>query len=119
MYQKLEASNGNLLGCLMSRRVTRDDFTTLNTHVEEALSQWENIRLLLELRELQGVQPCAVVEELKLNLKNGSAIERMAVVGDCRQEKSWARNGVTFVRTKLRFFEVGERDDAWQWVQEN
>lgn len=120
MYQKLSESSGNMLGYILSERVTRSNLTDLERDIEAAIDEWNTVRLLLELDNLQGVQPCAVVEELKLNMKRGRDVERLAVVGECNREKRYMNpdRDIRLANTQLRFFERAEAEKAWTWIRE-
>ena len=116
MIKQLDQSNGSVLGFEISGDVTKDDYAVLTPAVEKAVSEYGSIRLLLDLRDFHWEKIGAWGADLEFGRELHDKIERMAIVGDHRWQKSLARLAQWFYAKEAKYFE--QADSGWAWVRE-
>ena len=112
---KLDQSEGKVLGVRLQGRVTADDYAEIIPQMEQIIDQYGALRLLVELKGIQGMTPGAIWEDLKFDARHFRDCERMAIVGDKDWEKWLATLSKPFVSGEVRFFEFHDLREAWAW----
>ena len=69
--------------------------------------------------DLHGIALRSLWDEIKFDVRHARQIERCAVVGD-RRWVAWmtSLSRPIFARAEIRFFDVSDRDKAWEWIKE-
>lgn len=116
MYRQLTRPENNVLGFEITGRVDSDDVAGMTKELEHAIESAGRVRVLLRLRDVDGVRPGAVWEDLKFTVKHGNDIERMAVQGDRDWERWLAKLTGVGAPTDVKYFALEEADDAWRWL---
>jgi hypothetical protein len=117
MLMKMEQSHADRLAFLASGKLTDNDYQNfLVPAVREALQQYPRIRLMFLLDGFRGWELKAALEELSFGLEINPRIEYVAVVGDQRWEKWIARLTGLVSKGELRYFDLSQADQAWQWL---
>jgi hypothetical protein len=114
---KLDLSEGNVLGIRLQGRVTEEDYREFLPEMETIIEEHGSIRLLLELKGIQGISPGALWEDLKFDVKHFRDYERLALVGDEQWEKSVATLSKPFVEGEVEFFPPEKLREAWVWIK--
>ena len=112
-----------VLGFVISGRVTRADYLhVLLPPVRAAIANGEQIRVLVVIDHLEGLETGPLMEELRAAAKLGrgqrSLDARFAVVSDA----AWVRRGVALIGGLIpgeaRHFTDAHRADAEAWLAE-
>ncbi len=71
------------------------------------------------MTDFHGIELRALWDEMKFDVHHAWQIERCAVVGD-RAWEAWMSklSRPIFSLAEIRFFDVAERDKAWEWINE-
>jgi hypothetical protein len=110
-----------MLGFVVSGRLTRADYEeVLLPPIQETIARGERIRVLAVIDDFQGLEPGALLHELKAAAKLGGGEQgpapRFAVVTDT----DWVRRGVALfgwlVPGATRVFSPAERAAAETWL---
>ena len=114
MIVVMEGLPDNVLGVVVSGRVTKDDRTeVLMPALDHALQWHHRLRLYYEIRSRF---PGAGWEEINLELERGPVWERVAIVTDV----AWVRHAVTALRmlmaTEIRVFAAVQTPEALAWI---
>ena len=109
---------GNIAHITLSGKLSGEDYEMLVPEIESLIQKYQKIRILLELRDFHGWGAGALWEDTKFALRHFSDIERIAMVGDKRWEKGMAYFCKPFTAGSLRYFDIGEIDQARIWVSE-
>ena len=84
---------------------------------EEAASDQEKVRMLIELQDFEGWDFKGFWADLKFDVSHQEQMDRIAILGD----KRWQDWGTTlsdpFFKAELKFFETDERAAAEAWLQ--
>ncbi len=119
MVEILKQSSGKLLGLRLSGKVAHQDYEQFVPLLESLIKEHGSVRCLVEMIDLHGIEPRALWDEIKFDVRHAGQIERCAVVGDRRWE-SWmtSLSRPIFFRAEIRFFELADTEKAWEWVKE-
>jgi hypothetical protein len=117
MYRKLSETTGNLLGYAIEDRLTEDEVLRMQGELSAAMERHGSVRLLARLEGLEGVEPSAVWQDLKMTPEYVRNIERMAVVGEARWQEWSTKLAGAF--TEARHFAPDELDQAWAWLRQD
>ena len=116
MLKKLDQSKGNVLGYEMKGKVTEKEFEDLSEEFKTAVAEYGKVRLLVRIPEIPGVEPGAMVEDLKL-APHTSNIERYAILRDNRAAAGWVESlGNALIGGEIKHFEDLQYEEAWRWV---
>ena len=108
---------GKVLDVTVAGKITAEDYESLVPRLESEIEQHDEIRVLFDMREMEGVEPRAVWENLKFDLEHRADYERVAVVGDERWHDWATQLFKPIAEGAVRYFDVGQRDEAIAWVQ--
>lgn len=120
MFEWHPDTTGRSFGIRLIGKATHDDLLQILPRLEAAIAEFGKIRLMVELRQIAGMEPAAFWEDLKFEMKHLNNVERLAVVGDALWQKWWVRLVQIMVRpfsaTEVRYFEYPHSDEAWEWL---
>lgn len=100
-------------------KLTHEDYQSLVPMLESAIAGIEHpkINVYFDAREMEGWEPRAAWDDLKLGVKHGREFNRIAMVGN-RQWQEWAAKvGSWFIGGEARLFE--DEAEAMAWLNES
>lgn len=97
-------------------KLTHADYAVITPVIESALAgvSEPNISALVDVREMEGWEPRAAWDDLRIGLRHGHEFERVALIGSKRWQEVAGTVGGWFIAGELRFFE--EPADAIEWL---
>ena len=101
-----------------SGTLTDADYQEFVPEVERLIASHGTLRLLIELTDFHGWKPGALWDDLKVYLKHGNEIERMAVVGEKKWHEWMTRLAKPLLKSEVRYFEHAEASEARRWILE-
>lgn len=120
MLVKLEQSQGSSLGFLASGRLTDNDYRNfLIPTVKGVLDDYPGINLLFEFEDFRGWDPQAMWQDFTFGMEINPRVRKLALVGDKAWEHWVARLVKTFTYGETRYFNLADRQAAWQWLLDN
>ena len=120
MIEILPQSSETCIGFKLSGKVTAEDYDVLLPRLDEAISAYGKINLLVVMGDFEGWAGLdAAKADFKLGTQQYRQVEKAAFVG----EKKWQEWMVKIMdpftrRTDERFFDLDRLEDAWQWIKE-
>lgn len=118
MYRKLSQHTDRVPGFRIGGEVTREDYRQIGRQIEDALEEYgAPICLLIEVRDLEGIEPGALWEDLRFSVRHWHDIEALALVGAGEQLGQLARIGGAVSPTEVRQFDADDIHEAWEWVR--
>jgi hypothetical protein len=120
MFEVLKEWTGDgVIALRVSGKLVHADYEGLVPRLERAIEEHGAIRCLIDMTELDGIEPRAVWDELSFDLKHATEVSRCAVVGD-RAWKRWATVAARpiFRKAEVRYFEREDLEQAAEWVRE-
>lgn len=116
---KVNDASGPVLEIEVQGKLLHDDYTAAIPQLERAIEEHGKLRCVVEIHELDGFEPRAMVDETKFDFKHRNDIDRCAVV--CPKgwvawtSKLW---GVLMPGATVRVFEPGSEAEALAWAGE-
>ena len=99
-------------------KLTHQDYEVIIPVVERAISASKDkeLDILVDMRDFDGWELEAMVDDFKLGLELKDIFNKMAVVGDKKWEK-WSVEAMSHLtKGQMRFFE--DYDEAYRWILE-
>src|SRR4051812_22747607 len=95
----------NLLEVMLTGKLSRRDYETLDPMVEEMVREHGKIRVLLEMSDFHGWELGAAWEDTKFTFRHFNDISRIAMVGDRTWEKGMSTFCKAFTKAEIRYFD--------------
>lgn len=116
MIKILDITKENLIGVRISNRIEKKDYEILTLLLEKTSNEHDRINLLVDIDSIRGIQPEAILEDLKIYFKYLEDIDKMAVVGNNGWHKAMAKMANPFLFGDVRYFNDKDYKKAEQWV---
>ena len=100
-----------------SGRLTKPDYDAAIPELELAMSRTRSKpRVLVLLEDFQGLEPEALWEDLRFDMKHYEDLGRIAVVGESTLEKWMTYFSKPFTGAEVRYFDRERREEAEKWL---
>lgn len=101
-----------------SGKLTHQDYEIITPLIDSALAQVKQpkIKVLINGIELEGWEPRAAWDDLKLGLKHGNQFVKIAIYGNKGWQEMAAKVGAWFVSGEVKYFE--NEETALSWLKE-
>jgi hypothetical protein len=121
MVTVIPARGPGTLAFVISGRLTRTDYQeVLLPLVREKISRGEPIRMLAVIEDFLGVEPGALLEDLRAAAKLGSGQRSLASYFAVVTDTDWVRRAISLfgwvVPGEIRLFATARRADAETWL---
>ncbi len=117
MFEQLSRGSGKLLGFRIREGVSAEDVRKLSRVLADAIAEWGEIRILVDIQGFRHMDIEALIEKLKFAVDHSGEIERMAVLSDRVWIKSWVEVGGFPALAETKHFYRSEIEDAWKWLE--
>lgn len=121
MMKILPASETSVLGVRISGTLTHEDSSKLQPEMRLRADQLDHFDVLVELDDLEGMEPAAIRDDLRFTKDFADDIRRMAIVTD---ESRWSTLSEylgtplgDLLGIEVKHFE--DRSVAWDWLHAN
>ena len=101
-------------------KVTHEDFNNIARQLESFIEKHGRIKLIEEIRKLEGIDASMVWEGIKFDIKNLKHIRHIshcAVVSDIGWLSPISKAAGAFISCKIRTFSLDQTDEARSWLQ--
>ena len=118
MYEKLDRSEGNVLGYEIEGEVTEEDLDEILSEMESAIEEYEDdLSVLLRLDSVPGFEFGALDEDLRFWLEHRDDIEKYAIVTDNSLIEGLVAVEDRLTDIGMREFDPEELEAAWLWLE--
>jgi len=117
--QLLEEGTGRIVHIRLTGKLTGQDYEHFVPEVERLIKQYGKIRILMEMHDFHGWDAGALWEDIKFDLKHFRDIERLAMVGETKWQSGMATFCGPFTSAKIRYFELGQEEQAREWIDDD
>jgi len=115
----IEHDRENYLVCRVSGRLTEADCHAAVPEIEnELLLRDDPLRLMIVLEDFRGMDMAALWEDLKFDIRHGSDLGRIAVLGESKLEEWGTALSKPFFGSEVRYFDLKDRPAARAWLSE-
>ncbi len=119
MIRVLEQSHSHLLGLEISGRVSADEQRRWTQHLDELLEQHDQVCLMLVLSEEADWGELVGMDDIKWVLTHIKSFSKVAVVASSDVWKWLTAVDAFFAKwvgIDEQYFDLGDIDQAWQWL---
>ncbi len=105
---------------IIDGKVTQEDFNYIAGELDNFIEKHGRIKLLEEIRKLEGFDASMVWEGIKFDIKNLKHIRHIshcAVVSDIGWLSPISKAAGAFISCKIRTFTLDQLDEARAWLQ--
>lgn len=121
MMEILSQSQPDVLGVRISGTLTHEDYEKLEPELRLRADSREHFDVLVELADVEGLEPAAIQDDLRFTREFSDDIGRMAVVSD---DPMWERLSEylgkplgDLMGIDVKHFDTA--DVAWEWIRSN
>lgn len=118
MIEFMKGTEKDRIGIRFDGEVSEADFGAMASLLRERIEEHGRIRLVIRIDSLGLVEPAALWEEVKLAAQHFEDVERIALVGDARWQKSFVDvMGIVMpAECEMKHFTGDRINDAWEWI---
>jgi len=102
----------------VSGTLVHDDYADFVPRVEKRIKELGKVRVLFEMTDFHGWDVSALWDEVKFDVKHFADVERFAVVGDKKWEKTLTSLSHPFTAAQVRYFDRPQIGAARLWLAE-
>ncbi len=118
MIETLSRGSDKVLGFKLSGKLHDEDYKTFVPAIDNAVAKHGKIRLLAQMHDFHGWDAHALWDDIKFSTTHCTEVEKIALVGEKSWEKWMASVCKPFTMAKIKYFDAGEIDQAWAWLEE-
>lgn len=118
MIDEFHSTSAKSIGFKLSGKLHDEDYKTFVPRVDAAIAEAGKVRLLAEFHDFKGWDAHALWDDIKFATTHCTKIERIALVGEKKWEEWMAKVCKPFTMAKVKYFDAGEIDAAWKWLDE-
>lgn len=116
MIEILSTDSDKVVAFKMSGKLHDADYKEFVPALEAAIEAHGKIRMLAQFHDFHGWDLHAAWDDTKFAVKHFTEIERIALVGEETWEEWMAKVCRPFTLAKIRYFDVADIDQAWEWI---
>jgi hypothetical protein len=117
MFQILELTKNDIVAFKVSDKVHKTDYDVLNPLLKKTEKEHTSIKLFIEIGDIKGISAQALLKDVVTYFKHVKHVEKVAVVGQNKMDRSWAKMADPFIRADIKYFPLEEKDLAMDWIQ--
>lgn len=117
IYVRL-ADNGKTVYLTAQGRLAAEDYAKVTPELDKLTEEHDQLNLLFDMAEVQGVDPAAAWRDLKFDVQHLADFQKVAIIGDSGWQEVVTKLGKPFTSAEVRYFKVAEKEAATAWVGE-
>ena len=115
--ERAGATKENVIEARVTGKLTESDYDLFIPELERRIKKYGKLRMLIELEDFKGWTAGALWEDLKFDFKHFKDVDRIALVGDSKWEKTATLFSRPFTGAELRYFTRNDLDGARRWIR--
>ncbi len=116
MFEVLNLTKDDIIGLKIEGKIEAKDYEKLNPILNKTEKEHDKIKLYLEIDRIDGIEPKAVIEDIKAYFNHVKHLKKVAVVGREGMEKSLTKVAHPFVNADVRYFPIQNAIIAKEWL---
>lgn len=117
MINTLPETSDRLVCLEFTGKVTSSDYDPVLDDLTRRLDDRETLDLYVEINDISGWEPSALLKDAKFDIKHANHFRRIAMVGDSKWEEMMTKAIKPFTKAEVRFFPEHQSDQALAWVR--
>ena len=119
MIDELNVKEGKIIYSRVSGTLTKEDIKKLHPFVHSILEKGMKVRWYFEMTNFEGWDLEGFWEDVKMDASHANDYEKIAMVGDKKWEDLLSKSMKPFTRAEVKFFDLNNKEIAWQWIRKN
>ncbi|MBA3899464.1 MAG: STAS/SEC14 domain-containing protein [Bacteroidetes bacterium] len=115
--EKRPESMGDFIAYNIKGKVTVEDIKEAHDNLLELLDRYKKLKLLVNIENTEGIEPEAVIKDLKFTLHYLDDFSGMAVVGDEKWQHILTEFSDKLVDFHIEYFESSKLNQAIKWIK--
>ena len=100
------------------KNVKKEDYEKIIPVVDDMIKESDKINCILEVSDMESIEPEAFWIDLKYSLKNADKFEKVAIVGPQPYVKVLSELSSMFIPADVEMFERNQTLQATKWITE-
>jgi len=117
MYERLSSDPDTFVAYRIKNRISNEEFEEIAQVLEGDIESKGKLNMLVEIDHMDFPTPGVVWNDLKFAYHHAKDFDRFAVLGDKKWEQWWVEVSDKIMSTNCRYFDVSEKEQAWDWVK--
>ncbi|HEY3321848.1 MAG TPA: STAS/SEC14 domain-containing protein [Planctomycetota bacterium] len=113
-----QENDGKTVVVRVSGKIAKADYEHLVPEFEQLVRQRGKLRVLFDMIGFDGWDVGALWENIKFDIKHFADVERIAMVGEKKWQRSMARFCKPFTTATVKYFEHADTAEARKWLCE-
>jgi hypothetical protein len=115
--EKRSETSGDLVAYTIKGKVTVEDIKEVHDDLLALLDRYKKLKLLVSIEQMEGIEPAAIIEDLKFTLHYLDDFSALAVVGDKKWQELLTKFSDVLLEYKVKYFQASETDQALEWLK--
>ncbi len=116
MINILDITKEDLIAIKVAGKVEKKDYDILDPLLEKTKREHDSLKLYLHIGDIEGITPQALIKDVITYFKHVKSLRKVAVVGEHKGEKNWAKIADPFIKADIKFFPLAENSVALEWI---
>lgn len=102
----------------VSGTLVKQDYNKFEPEFRQATGADNKLRLLVDMRTLEGWEPAALWEEIKFDVQHFKRMQRLAVLGSKHWQHVMTSFADIFTGAEIQYFEPNQEELARIWLSQ-
>lgn len=116
MIRAGKPNENGVLPVVIDGALSREDYVETLDKLEGWIRERGDLRLLIRVNEIAGVEPAALWEDLRFDRRHGDRFEKIAVVADSAAVKWGVKLSDAFSSAEMKTFDPAQERQAEAWA---
>ncbi|MEX0780511.1 MAG: STAS/SEC14 domain-containing protein [Balneolales bacterium] len=112
---KVEKLSDFVFEIYISGKIRKEDYDFV-PELERKIEKHGKVNLYCEIESIEGVEPSAIWEDLKLRAKHFNSFEKVAIVVEGQWIQNMSQMAKPFTKAYVKVFKPEEKEEAKNWV---
>ena len=117
MIRRLSESSQEVLELEFSGKITGKDMDGLEPVLDDYFDEFEDVRILVILKDITGFDSGGLLKEFKLGWKCWGKKGKIAVVGQKKWEELSVKLEALFQKADEKYFDIAKIEEARDWLK--
>jgi hypothetical protein len=118
MIEYLDHPERGYIELTIDGKLDRKSFDEIVSKLGPRMEQTGKLGILKNVVSFRGVEPSVLWDDFKFALGHLKHVGPVAVVSDKKWIEVWTKLSAPFVKSKVRFFEQDDLEDAREWIED-
>ena len=117
MVKIINDEDFSVLEIEIGEKLKKEDYDKIRPALEEKVEKYGKVNVLIRMQEFPNFTVGALLEDLKLAIKNYSNMSKVAIVGSDDKLKHTSKLDKVFPGVEMKTYENSRIDEARHWLR--